>query len=151
LVSANNITDPNHIEPGQQLIIPGANTGGNSGNPGPAAPTAMPPTAQPPAPTNVAPAAQTGQTHVVQQGETLASIARMFNISWPDLAAANNITDPNHIYPGMVLQIPPAGSPGMDASNSNGTPPGPVGGGGGKLVVVVSHEQRVYIYQDNQL
>src|SRR5262249_45134916 len=96
IISANNITDPDHIVPGQQLIIPGSSGQGNNGNSPPTSqPTAISPTALPP--TSVAPAVQSGKTHVVQQGETLASIARLYNISWPDLAAANNITDPNHI------------------------------------------------------
>src|SRR5258706_3747000 len=95
LISANNIPDPNHIVPGQQLVIPGANPQGGNGNPGPVAPpTAMPPTAvPPPQPTVAAPASSTGTTYVVKPGETLAAIARQFNITWPDLAAANNITD----------------------------------------------------------
>src|ERR1041385_2257506 len=56
LVSANQVVDPNHIEPGQQLVVPG--TSSPAGNavvppvsnppPAPAQPTAVPPTAVPP-------------------------------------------------------------------------------------------------------
>ena len=54
--------------------------------------------------------AQQGQTtHVVQPGENLFRIALKYGTTWPALAAANNLTNPNLIYVGQVLIIPAPG------------------------------------------
>jgi LysM repeat protein len=53
-------------------------------------------------------AASADQTHEVESGDTLASIARQHDqvSSWQDLAAANDkLNDPNLIFPGQVLQV----------------------------------------------
>jgi spore coat assembly protein SafA len=48
-----------------------------------------------------------GRTYVVQQGDTLSGIARRFGVSLSDLEKANpQITDPNRIFPGQVINIP---------------------------------------------
>ncbi len=47
-----------------------------------------------------------GQPYVVQRGDTLLSIARRFGVTVAQLQAANNITNPDRIYPGQVLVIP---------------------------------------------
>lgn len=49
-------------------------------------------------------------THVVQKGEYLQSIAQRYGVSVADVLALNNISDPNKIYPGQVLKIPPRSS-----------------------------------------
>jgi LysM repeat protein len=49
-------------------------------------------------------------THTVQQGENLFRIALRYGTTWPTLAAYNGITNPNLIYVGQVLKIPPAGT-----------------------------------------
>jgi LysM repeat protein len=55
--------------------------------------------------------AQQGQTtHVVQPGENLFRIALQYGTTWPVLAAANNISNPNLIYVGQVLVIPAGGT-----------------------------------------
>ena len=47
------------------------------------------------------------RTYVVQQGDTLSGIARRFDVSLSDLEDANpQITDPNRIFPGQVINIP---------------------------------------------
>lgn len=57
-------------------------------------------------------AAQQGQTtHVVQAGENLFRIALRYGTTWPALAAANGISNPNLIYAGQVLIIPAGGQP----------------------------------------
>lgn len=57
-------------------------------------------------------AAQQGQTtHVVQPGENLFRIALRYGTTWPVLAAANGIANPNLIYAGQVLVIPAGGQP----------------------------------------
>lgn len=48
-------------------------------------------------------------THVVQSGENLFRIALQYGMSYQRLAAYNGITNPNIIYVGQVLKIPPDG------------------------------------------
>lgn len=62
----------------------------------PASATSMPP----------AQSAQTGRTHVVQRGETLNVIARLYGTTTTALAQLNGIVNPNLIYAGQVLRIP---------------------------------------------
>ena len=45
-------------------------------------------------------------TYTVRPGDTLWAIARRFGTTVQDLVRANNIADPNLIYPGQVLTIP---------------------------------------------
>jgi LysM repeat protein len=78
----------------------------------PAPPVATPiPTPVPPMPTTEAVVAPAGgeRTHVVQPGEWLLQIARQYGVDWRELAAYNNIVNPNRIYPGQVLRIPGTG------------------------------------------
>ena len=51
-----------------------------------------------------------GTTHTVQPGENLFRIALRYNTTWPVLAAANGISNPNLIYVGQVLKIPAPGT-----------------------------------------
>ena len=44
--------------------------------------------------------------YTVKRGDTLAEIAREYGVSVNELAEANNIANPNLIYPGQVLVIP---------------------------------------------
>ena len=77
IVAANNITNPNLIYPNQVLVIP----------------------------TNSPPPAST-VTYTVQPGDTLYRIAIRFGTTVAAIASANNIANPNLIYPGQVLVIP---------------------------------------------
>jgi len=47
-----------------------------------------------------------GVRYVVQLGDTLSSIAVRFDISWTEIANANNLSDPNNLHVGDVLVIP---------------------------------------------
>jgi LysM repeat protein len=70
-------------------------------------PTATPPPAEAPPPATVAPTpAPTPRTYVVQQGDTLGSIAQQFGTTSEAIQAANGIQDPNVITVGQVLVIP---------------------------------------------
>jgi len=80
IVTANNLADPRRIYVGQKLIIAGA--------------TLNPP--QSPAPVY----------HIVQRGENLTRIARLYGKTVGDLVRANAIRNPNLIYPGQRLVIP---------------------------------------------
>src|SRR5574341_255137 len=51
------------------------------------------------------------QTHTVQPGETLYSIARRYGLTVEQVAAANGITNPALIYAGQVLIIPGGSAP----------------------------------------
>jgi LysM repeat protein len=63
--------------------------------------TAVPPTATPvPSPTPAV------LIHVVEDGETLASIAARYQVDLADLIALNGLSDPDLIYPGDELYIP---------------------------------------------
>jgi peptidoglycan-N-acetylglucosamine deacetylase len=77
IVSANNIANPSLIYPNQVLVIPTSST---------------PPTS-------------TGR-YTVQPGDTLYRIAAKFGATVTAIVNANNIADPNLIYPGQVLVIP---------------------------------------------
>ncbi len=86
LAVANNLANVNQLDVGQVLVIP---------TPGSVAPGATPP------PT-------TGeQVHVVQAGENLFRIALRYGMNVNDLAAYNGIANPNFIYVGQVIRIPP--------------------------------------------
>ncbi len=109
LVQANNIANPSLIFAGQRLIIPGAGPA-----PGPA------PDPQPqPAP---------GGSYTVQRGDTLGAIARRFGTTFQAIARANNIANPNLIYPGQQLTIPEGG---VVVNPPPGSPPPstPIAGG----------------------
>jgi LysM repeat protein len=63
-------------------------------------------TTEPPA----EPPADVPTSHTVQAGETLAGIARQYNLTTDELAAANNLTNVNQLVVGQVLVIPAPGS-----------------------------------------
>lgn len=47
--------------------------------------------------------------HIVKKGETLFSIARIYGSSVAALAVSNNLANPDLIFPGQRLKIPPSG------------------------------------------
>lgn len=74
---ANGIINTNYIYVGQSLTIPGGGTGETE-----------------------------GQTYVVQQGDTLSSIAMQFGTTAYAIAVENNLPNMNAIYVGQTLRIP---------------------------------------------
>lgn len=82
LVGFNGITNPDLIYPGQELEVPG--DGGDSPSAGSAS----------------------GDTYVVQAGDTLSGIAYEFDVTTSSLAAENGLGDLDYIYVGQVLTIP---------------------------------------------
>ena len=166
LLQSNNLTNPNLIYPGQQLMVwnpPVANAGAVPA-PVEASPVEIVPIESLPPVENLAPvpAAPSEQTYVVQSGEHLSQIARRFGISWTIIAQANNIANPNHIYAGQTLIIPTgsapadagfASAPVTDALNlavTDHLPPSPTIFAGKQVVVDLS-DSRVYAYQDGVL
>ncbi len=80
IAQANGILNPAYIYAGQVLFIP---TG---------APASTPPPA--------------GGYYVVQRGDSLYRIALRFGTTYSAIAVANNLANPNYIYPGQTLLIP---------------------------------------------
>lgn len=50
------------------------------------------------------------QEHVVQPGQTLREIAESYSTTWEELAAANNLPNPNLLQVGQTLIVPAFGS-----------------------------------------
>ena len=105
LAKANNLGTGAALQPGKKLIIPG-----KLGAPAApkdlatAAPASKTATPEKAAPSTVA----SGEAvrHTVQPGESLGVIARKYQVSTGELAAANNITDPSKVRAGQSLIIP---------------------------------------------
>jgi LysM repeat protein len=96
IVMANNLKNPDTIFAGQQLAIPSAG-----------APGAVPPSPAPPSP---AP-----ETHWVDRGDTLTTIAAFYRISVAELATANGLPADATLYAGQVLIIPARQQPALAA------------------------------------
>jgi len=109
LAKANSISTGVALKPGRKLIVPGKPGAARE----PVASAAMslpsPKTALPIRPTN-----GESVTHTVAVGESLGVIARKYQVSVGELAAANNITDPSRVRAGQQLVIP-----GFKAVNSS--------------------------------
>jgi LysM repeat protein len=84
LAQANGIANVNNIYVGQVLKLPTSATNNS-------VPT---------------PVTNNDQAYLVQTGDTLTAIARSFNISIYDLAAANRLSVMSYIYTGQTLRIP---------------------------------------------
>jgi LysM repeat protein len=120
-LKATNSLSSDIVRPGQELRLPaGSRPAAERAETAPAAPRAN----------------GEAVVHVVQSGEKLANIARKYQVSVGELAAANAITDPAKIRAGQKLTIPgfkavsgakgaPAGEP---AAAPSAAPPAPGGG-----------------------
>lgn len=97
------IRQPDRIEVGQLIYMPGR----NAGAPGYAAPEVTAP--RPPTSWGQGAFARCGSSVQVRRGDTFGSIARRCGISSRHLLAENpQLRDPNQIYAGMTLRVPPA-------------------------------------------
>ena len=82
IVELNDITNPNLIYPGEKLRITESDV------------------------TNLSPIPKNNySTYTVRRGDTLSGIARRFGVSVNYLVTANNIQNPNLIFPGQILII----------------------------------------------
>ena len=58
----------------------------------------------------------------IKAGDTLSGIAQQFGITVEDIVKYNNITDPNAVYEGQTILIPPAGAAASNQTPSANTP-----------------------------
>ena len=132
LAKANNLTAGAALSPGKKLIVPGK-SGSVPAKDLSTTVTASAPAAAPAASeTKVAPApARTNGDsvrHTVQPGEKFATIAKKYQVSMGDLAAANNITDPAKIRVGQQLVIPGYKAVGVKSGASKSATKAPAAG-----------------------
>jgi LysM repeat protein len=173
LAQLNNIANPNHILRGQTLtvftapepIIPAEalETAATTIAPADTAvepveeihPTATIEIVQPTAQPTVAPTPTTATTtYTVRPGETLASIAQRFGVTWPAIVQANNISNPNLVNAGQVIIIPDAKtvtdlSSVSPASLVPDAPSATVSVG--KQIIVDISDSRIYAYENGRL
>jgi murein DD-endopeptidase MepM/ murein hydrolase activator NlpD len=97
ILAANGYKGPRTLSPGQSLIIP---------HPAAPAPVAMAPLTAAPASRPVATMTAAPSIHVVNPGETLASIARRNHVTVAEIARANNIDPSAKLRLGARLNVP---------------------------------------------
>ncbi len=85
------------------------------------APPPAPQVAEEPQPVPEVPAEKPIPTHVVKKGDTLVSIALQYGLDYRELAAWNNVTNPNRIDIGQVLILAAPG--GMASASAPVTTP----------------------------
>lgn len=92
-------------------------------------------------------AAYTGQTttHVVERGQELGLIARMYGVDVQDIIDLNGINNPDVIWVGQELTIPAAG---LYQPSGAEVPPAPLNVG--KSILVSTEKQRIYAYENGQ-
>ncbi len=97
LIEVNNILNPDALQVGQTLFIPGVGAPSTAGESvaGTAAGTG-----------GTTASSQDPVIHVVQPGETLSNIAALYGVSAADISAVNNISNPNLLRAGQRLVIP---------------------------------------------
>lgn len=101
LAKANSLAVGATLKPGQKLIVPGKAVPKDlAAAPATSMPAATPPVAATPVRSSDA------VTHLVQSGESLGTIARRYQVTVGELAAANSITDPTKVRAGQKLVIP---------------------------------------------
>ena len=76
LIRMNDISNPDHVEIGSRLTVPGSTVQAGSGR------------------------------HLVSSGETLSGIASRYNVSSRDLMALNGLADADHVELGQTLTLP---------------------------------------------
>ena len=100
LIEVNNILNPDALQVGQTLLIPGVVA------PGAASETETSTTDGIATTETTTTSPQDPVIHVVQPGETLSSIASLYDVSTADIGAVNNISNPNLLRAGQRLVIP---------------------------------------------
>jgi LysM repeat protein len=60
--------------------------------------------------TNLHSSLKTCRSHTVVEGDTLFKIAKNYNTTVEELVKLNEIKDPDLIYPGQIIKLPPVAS-----------------------------------------
>ncbi len=115
LARLNGILNSGNIQVGQRLLVP------TSGNPG---------------------AAPLPQTHIVQPGENLTSIAQIYNLTPADLTTLNVIADTGEVYVGQILTISVSAPPPAEL-----IPPAENAGDGAQSIVSAGISPTIHIVQ----
>jgi len=92
LLRLNDLPDPNLLYTGQTIVVP------LWSGPPPEPPSATPSSEPPPAPT--------ANVHVVEEGETLSTIAERYGTTVDELLRLNDVPDPNNVPVGQSLVLP---------------------------------------------
>lgn len=101
LAKANNLSTGATLQPGQKLIVPGKAVSAQDLATASASPAKLSD-----GKTTTPPRGNDALRHTIQSGESLGAIARKYQVSVGELAAANSITDPAKIRAGQQLVIP---------------------------------------------
>jgi murein DD-endopeptidase MepM/ murein hydrolase activator NlpD len=105
IMRANNLADASRIQPGQRIVIPSRQHG--------------------PQNASAQPAAHATVVHTVAAHETLASIAKRYNVEGTKVAYANNINERVPLHVGQKLTIPNVAIATSNApKNASNPPPG---------------------------
>lgn len=159
ILRANQITNINTIYPGQQLQIWATNISSVETiavEPEIASNEPVPQSEVESVIPTQAPIVEDAIVHVVAPGEHLSQIAQRYGVAWTAIAEANQITNPNHIYTGMQLNIPGGNSDAVQSYTTiptiaeNLVDPGAHWGIGREIVVDLS-TQMTYAYEDGAL
>jgi LysM repeat protein len=144
LASLNGLSAMSFLYVGQTLRIPGS----TAAAPAPTTKTAAPTTAVP------APKPASANTYTVQPGDSLSRIAARFGVTVDAILAVNNLSDPNTIFAGQVLNIPggQGGAPANTPKPANPAPPAqPVSTSQtGKWIDVNISQQRLVAYEGSK-
>ncbi|NDJ62937.1 MAG: LysM peptidoglycan-binding domain-containing protein [Chloroflexi bacterium] len=171
LAQMNAILNPNLIYVGQELVVgTQAETVADTAAAVTAAEAAAPPTDSATSPYFDAPTDLAGlleqpappvvyTSHTITAGETLLVIARRYGVAVEDIAAANDLTNPDRVLVGQRLAIPtvgmsaPSRAP-FDLSFTHTTfvpyAPPSTRSAGREIIVDIS-DARIYAYEDGQL
>ena len=99
LARINGISNPNVINIGQVLKLPGANSNNNTSSYSASSTSLI--------------------SYTVVQGDTLSKIAKKFGTTYQELARINGISNPNIINIGQVIRVPGSNSKNNTSSNSS--------------------------------
>jgi len=117
IMQANRLSGPRALQPGQQLIIPRQVAAAHLPAPAVAAAPAL---AAAPA---AKPVATSADVHVVNRGDTLASIARRNHLSVAELARANNLSPTAPLKIGARITVPGKTAAVAPAAVASAAPP----------------------------
>jgi murein DD-endopeptidase MepM/ murein hydrolase activator NlpD len=84
------------------------------------------------------------QTHIVQPGETLATISALYGLTQEQLASLNSLTDPNQIYIGQALVVAASSAPTAVANLPVEAAPSPAEPAASPLIHVIQRGETLF-------